>query len=236
MLSDTHFSKDNQLLFNRYDAEKRFILISKQVQAENPDFIFVTGDISQDGTIESYEKAKDFFSKFGCPTYIIMGNHDTCKIEHMLGNNIFMNDHLIVDNNVFIFLSSFKGVGFNEGYINTTELEKINTYAQTNKNNFLIIHHHFIKNDSIMDDVILENHAEFCYDLNKINIDAIFHGHVHHGYHYKVNSIDIYANPSTCVQFAINKLLILENIIGFRVLTLNGDYYESHVNHTKFDE
>lgn len=226
LLSDTHFSKNNKLLFNQYDVEKSAEILKRKIFKESPDYIFVLGDISQDGTIQSYIKAKTYLSQFNCLKYIIMGNHDSENIKYMLSNNIRCSDYLDIKEHRFIFLSSYKGLGFNEGYINKHELKKINTYFDSNKMNYLIIHHHFIKTNGIIDEAILENHLEFCQYISNFNIKAIFHGHVHNAYNIKFKNINIHASPSTCVQFALAKELILEPIIGFRVINLLEKKYE----------
>ena len=73
IISDTHFSKDNTLLFNKFDTEKNIKSLNQDILNEYPDYIFVLGDISQDGTIESYLKAQKYLNNFSCPKQIIMG-------------------------------------------------------------------------------------------------------------------------------------------------------------------
>lgn len=226
MISDTHFSKNNSLLFNKYDVENSIGKLKDKINLENPDYIFLLGDISQDGSIESYIKVKNFFAQFNCPKYVIMGNHDSEDIKNMLDDKIIRTDYLDIQNHRFIFLSSYKGLGFGEGYISEIELEKIKKYFNSNMQNYLLIHHHFIKTNGIMDKAILENHLHFCEYISKFDIKAVFHGHVHNPYSTALGNIVIYANPSTCVQFALAKTLKLEPIIGFRVINILENGYD----------
>jgi Icc protein len=226
IISDTHFSKNNDLLFNQYDVERLADILKPKIIAESPDAIFVTGDISQDGSVESYIKVKEYLSNFKCPKYIIMGNHDSEDIKSMLDDNIMQVSCLDIEEHRFIFLSSYKGAGFNEGHISKQELKKIDTYFNPTKQNYLLIHHHFIKTNGIMDKAILENYLEFCQYIQKFDIKAIFHGHVHKAYNRKIKTINVYANPSTCVQFALAHELKLEPVIGFRVINLLKEKYE----------
>jgi Icc protein len=226
IISDTHFSKDNTLLFNKTDVEKNINLLTQDIFNENPDYIFVLGDISQDGTTESYLKARNYLNHFSCPKYIIMGNHDSSNISQMLSDSIKMHDVLSINNHNFIFLSSYKGYGYDEGFLYENEFQKIKNNISSYKFNYLVIHHHFIETNAIIDGAILENKTEFCKFINNLNINAIFHGHVHNSYKKHLGQTKIYATPSTCIQFALTKTLILEPVIGYQVINIMENSYE----------
>ena len=107
VISDTHFSKDNQLLFGKYDVEKSFENIFQDMKTENPDYVLILGDISNDGSIESYQKIKNYLLQLPGYKYAIMGNHDSFNISKMLCDSILMTDFLDIENHRFIFLSSY---------------------------------------------------------------------------------------------------------------------------------
>ncbi|MCE2706853.1 MAG: metallophosphoesterase [Proteobacteria bacterium] len=226
IISDTHFSKDNTLLFNKVDTERNINLLTQDIINEYPDYIFVLGDISQDGTTESYLKAQNYLNNFSCPKQIIMGNHDSNNISTVLSDTIKMSPVIDIDNHNFIFLSSYKGEGYDEGFVTNAEIEKIAKYYKPTKQNYLVIHHHFIKTGGIIDNWILDNSDVFCNYVNKFNFKAIFHGHVHNGYVKELGQTKIYATPSTCIQFALTKELNLEPIIGYQVINLMEQSYE----------
>ena len=227
LISDTHFSKDNTLLFDKYDSEYSFNLLVKKIIIEQPDMIFVLGDISQDGSIESYIKAQQIFNQFNCQKIVIMGNHDSNYIKTIVDNQNTFLDYIDFNDHRFIFLSSIKGDNYNEGFIYEKEINKIKTFFNKEKQNYIILHHHFIKSDSIMDTAIIENHEFFSTFLLNYDITAIFHGHVHNIYSSLLGGINIYANPSTCVQFSKEKTLKTEPIIGYRVIKLFKGKYET---------
>ena len=41
-----------------------------------PDFCLVTGDLSEDGSVASYEQLRDALAVLGLPVYVVPGNHD----------------------------------------------------------------------------------------------------------------------------------------------------------------
>ncbi len=227
IISDTHFSANNDLLFSKIDVEKNLLIIINKLLVEKPDYLFILGDISQDGSIKSYQKIKLFLDRIDCCKYVLMGNHDSENIQYILSENIIMPDYLDIDNHRFIFISSYRGNNLDDGYVKEEEFNKILSLATIpNKLNYLLIHHHFIKTGGIIDNWIMINHNLFLENIKANNIIAVFHGHVHHGYTKKIKNTYIYAAPSTCVQFALKPELILEPSIGYQIVYLTKDKYD----------
>ena len=81
-LSDTHLfanTQDNLLGVNSYLALSN-LLKKIQYKTANIDIIFLTGDISQDGSIESYEHIVAVLASINKPVYWLSGNHDDKNI------------------------------------------------------------------------------------------------------------------------------------------------------------
>ena len=159
-----------------------------------------------------------------------MGNHDSNNISHMLSEDIMMHSFVDINQHRFIFTSSYKGAGYNEGLVDQSELNKISTYFEPTKQNYLILHHHFIETGGMIDKYILDNHKNFCEYVQQFAFKAIFHGHVHNAYKKQLNSIDVFASPSTCIQFALSKEANLEPIIGYQTVILKDDEYVQKTN------
>jgi Icc protein len=234
IISDTHFSKDNTLLFGKYDVEKSFNRLASKIKQEQPDAIILSGDISQDGSVESYLKMQEYLTELPGHKYYIMGNHDSANISYLNNSTISSPDYVDIDKHRFIFISSYKGIGYDDGLIDDSELNKIKQYALPSGTNYIVVHHHFINADSIIDSYILENKEQFCKLLESHPIAAVFHGHVHNSYVKKLSDIYVYANPSTCVQFAVSSTLKLEPVIGYRVITLDDNRYNTYVYNETF--
>ena len=84
VLSDTHFcdpaaAKDmtwwNKMLKTR-SPEIADSMVST-VNAWNPDFVLHCGDLTDDGTLPSFQYAQSVMDRMSCPYYVVLGNHDT---------------------------------------------------------------------------------------------------------------------------------------------------------------
>ena len=80
-ISDTHIAKNGDLVSECLDsvsALRRLVLRISEVQLEvGPiDAILVSGDISDDGSAESYEIFKSLLKSLNLPLFVVPGNHD----------------------------------------------------------------------------------------------------------------------------------------------------------------
>ena len=79
-ITDMHLSKSKESLYkevNPFDSYNE-VLINIKKSNWKPDALIVTGDISNDGSIESYNNAFNEFISLKIPVLCIPGNHD-CK-------------------------------------------------------------------------------------------------------------------------------------------------------------
>ncbi len=66
-LSDIHFGAENKAAVAAATA---------YCQAEQPDLVLITGDITQQGYRREFEAAADWLSELPDPVFVIVGNHD----------------------------------------------------------------------------------------------------------------------------------------------------------------
>ena len=59
--------------------EKLQALLYK-VEQLKPDLLLATGDLSEDGSLESYQALKQFFEPFDIPILTLPGNHDDAEL------------------------------------------------------------------------------------------------------------------------------------------------------------
>ena len=193
------------------------------------DSIEPSGDLSQDGSIESYQRLKEIFLTLNCDVFIIDGNHDNPFIMNkiLVSNNIKHQEYYQTDYGVFIFCSSFKE-NSNSGYINESELIKLEKYLNRFDNCIIVIHHHFVKLNTFVDQFILENSEALLKLLHKyhLKIKLCITGHVHNSYDIKYNKINIHSSLSTCIQFAKTENILFDfKSPGYTIYNFfNGTY------------
>jgi Icc protein len=216
-----HLSFDNELLFNKYNAESCLNHLISLILLENPDVIFMLGDLSQDGSVESYLKLKEMIAPFKCNILYIPGNHDNLdNITSLNSNTIKQVDYFDISSNRFIFLNSHLK-NSDSGFLSQDEINKINSLHDIKYRNHLVIHHHFIPLGAIIDDYMLINSNIILELLNTLNIFSVFTGHIHNNLTVKYKKTKIYHCPSTCVQFNLSMELKTTSKIGYRIVKLN---------------
>lgn len=85
-LSDTHIVPEGALVSGRLDTadvlERLVVRINSIREQIGPlDALLVSGDLSEDGSADSYARFKTLIAPLDLPTYVIPGNHDAR--EHM---------------------------------------------------------------------------------------------------------------------------------------------------------
>lgn len=75
-ISDCHLQADPTARSRAGFPLRQLEAVVRAVQAERPDLVLVTGDVSQDATTASYALAQQALSALGCPWFWLAGNHD----------------------------------------------------------------------------------------------------------------------------------------------------------------
>lgn len=80
-VSDTHIVPAGQLVSDRLDTAASLERLVSRITAIKPaigpvDAILLSGDLSDDGSAESYARLKTILAPLGLPLFVIPGNHD----------------------------------------------------------------------------------------------------------------------------------------------------------------
>lgn len=186
--------------------------------------LLVTGDLTQDGSKESYLNVEAKLSKLNTPNYWLCGNHDQPDLMEAISPSA-MQKRITLGNWQILMLNT-QVAGDASGYLSEMELKLLDTYLKQSpeKHTLLAIHHHPTPiNCRWMDDIMLKNPEGFAQVISQnTNVKGIIHGHVHQARKYDFCNIPVMATPSTCVQFAPNSDDFQADTRqpGFRVLDL----------------
>jgi len=236
-ISDTHlFANDALEIYgtksNITFKEVMYKLVNEDIHDTN--IIFLTGDISQDETFESYQKIANDLSKLNIPIYWIPGNHDDLeKVEHEFkqANNFHRQSTLTLSHWHFIFLNT-KIEGRDDGYLSKLELDLLKNKiiaAPNNKQIAIVMHHHPAPvGTPLIDHYILQNRQDFWDIVTRTNVKLIICGHVHGDYSFQYNNIMIESSPATCLQFEKGTTqLKISNKIGYKIYYFDKNSYNS---------
>lgn len=238
-ISDTHLMADNNELVKGVNTYQSFCAIMDFIKSQYQQVILLlTGDLSNDGSLASYQTLKRLIDFYQFPVYCIPGNHDDLTNMAILQESKFVSTHKTFELSgwQFILLNSQLE---NEvsGKLSTQELtflkqELINNQSK-NKNIIICLHHHPISIQSeLMDVIMLENHAEFNALIQQFSeVKIVLYGHVHQENEQTIQHITYLGCPSTCAQFLPGmKEFALDTLPpGFRWITLSENHWESGI-------
>ena len=213
-ISDPHLfsGADGKLLgLNTAESLQRVVALVKNEQPDL-DIVLATGDLSQDGSEESYRRFEKIISTLQSPSYWLHGNHDNdVAILQVLSGNERLSPCVISAGQswrIIMLDSSVKGeVG---GGLAKKELQFLTEKLEENKDKHTIValHHHPVKMGSAwLDEQMVSNADEFLKIIRKHKqVKALIWGHVHQVKdETNQDGLRFLSAPSTCVQFKPNE-------------------------------
>lgn len=236
-ISDMHLFADDEADIFGVKTNMKFKEVIERIFAEDmhdADMIFITGDMSQDETRESYHKIVQLLLGCHLPIYWIPGNHDDLiKAEAVfLGVSNFHNQtKLSLPHWHFIFLNTTIA-GRDDGELSVSELdmlEKEILASPANKQIAIIMHHHPTPvNTPLVDNYILKNTEDFWGIVNETGVELVICGHVHGDYQIKHNNVMIETSPATCLQWEKGATDLKKDLrIGYKLYHFEQGSYKA---------
>ncbi|WP_155162499.1 3',5'-cyclic-AMP phosphodiesterase [Sansalvadorimonas verongulae] len=207
-LSDCHLFADDASHLMGIRTNSAFAHVAAMVKDQEPaiDHILVTGDISQDNSLESYKYCQHVLSAFTAPFSWLRGNHDDMS---GLGDAVhqfapLFPDHIQIGNWVILMLNTQTN-GEIHGLLTSEELDRFESQLVAFQEHPTVVamHHHPVSVKSRwMDDIALRNReAVFTLLKGYPQVQAIIHGHTHQERDIVHQGVRVLGVPSTCVQF-----------------------------------
>jgi Icc protein len=199
-----------------------------QIKAQNYDLVVVTGDITQDHTLASYQLLAQACEHYLPQTMVVWlpGNHDDIDDLHTTLSNEPMNPAKHVSlGNWHILMLNTKGPTPSgvvcEQHLN--QIEKRLDGIKPQQHVLAFCHHHPLPVNGYIDKHILQNGEQLLVLLAKYpQVKCLAHGHVHQARVTAINSdglptpvekpqcqtgFTLLATPATSIQFKVNSLL-----------------------------
>lgn len=207
-MSDIHLYAENNRTLLGVDTTESFKAVVNLIESshETVDFIILSGDLTQDGSELAYKRLAELLKPLHVPIYCLPGNHDNLQIMSRIYPccDIKSDNHLVFSKWQFILLNS-QIPNRAQGYLDQYQLNFMKDCLNANPNlhSVILLHHQPTPvGTKWLDAIGIVNANQFWEIIaNYHNINLISFGHVHQEFAKKVNGIQCYATPSTCIQF-----------------------------------
>ena len=232
-ITDMHLNKSRETNINGINTYDSAMKILKNIKTaeKHTDCLVLSGDISNDCSIESYSSLLNLLKDFEIPIYLMPGNHDSPSILRDISNekNIFYkNFEGFGDWGLFMF--NTKKEKSPNGLLKQEELIEFDKIIENDdyKYVFIFLHHHpVLIGSASMDSMIIENSDLLIQRIKKTNkVKAVCWGHIHNEFYMDIGPIKLFSTPSTCYQAKerSKKFVIDPNASpGYRKIILNKD-------------
>ena len=231
-ITDCHIYADADTRMRGMNTRHSLEAVCALIARDRDDFdaLLATGDLSQDGSAESYRYLAGYLPGLGLPIFWIPGNHDEAAVmaDVLVGPLISPARHLLVGAWQVLLLDSTLP-GEVHGRVAPAQLEFLDEAlsAYPERHALVCLHHQALEAGSRwIDEKGLHRSGEFRQRLEPHRqIRAVLWGHVHQEGQRSIGGVEWMSTPSTCIQFkpGIDEFGIDDRAPGYRELTLHPD-------------
>jgi 3',5'-cyclic-AMP phosphodiesterase len=230
-LSDSHLFADPSAKLLGMNTRDSLSKVIERVLAEQPqiDLLIASGDLSQDGSVESYQAFRELSAQITAPTRWFPGNHDELpEMTEAAQQSEFLAP--ITDLGQWrITLLDSAVPGSVPGYLEDQQLQLLaqSLSEAPERHHLVCLHHNPVPiGCAWMDPIGLRNPEALFAVLDRFpQVRAVLWGHVHQEYDQLRNDLRLLATPSTCIQFAPGsaEFKVDTRAPGYRWLRLHAD-------------
>lgn len=230
-LTDSHLfaDPDGRLLgMNTADSLERVIDRVLADQADI-DLLLATGDLSQDGSPDSYQAFLRMTGRIPAPLRAFPGNHDLHDPLRRIAEGGGLLDPVVDCGAWRIVLLDTAVPDAVHGHLCDDQLQLLAEALDERPERpaLICLHHHPVPIGSAwMDRIGLDNAAALFAILDRRpQVRAVLWGHVHQAFDGWRNGVRLLGSPSTCVQFepGSDTFRVGEQAPGYRWLRLHAD-------------
>jgi len=184
-ITDTHLYSDHDGrllgLNTRHSLEQVIDLV---LDAQQPDLVVASGDLTHDGSPQAYRYVRDCFQRISAPVYCLPGNHDeTAALNASMNSDPFLSVRSTrVDNWQMLFLDSTVA-GSEDGHLGKTELDALDATLASSPDlpTLIWLHHQPVPIGSRWLDSMAVDNPQAFFDITDryAQVRAIIWGHVH---------------------------------------------------------
>lgn len=230
-LTDTHFMAEAAAEFVGVNTRQSLARVLAFITENEPrvDALLVSGDLSHDGSAESYMALRDALQPLEIPAYCIPGNHDDSDTlrQYLSAGWIVCTESTHVGNWHVVFLDTCRP-GSQGGQLGPQRLAQFNAMLESSSAPTLVVLHHppVPIGSPWMDAMGLADAADFLAVVERhAHIRAVVFGHIHQEFELRRGGTWFWGTPSTCVQFmpGATQYMPDDHAPGYRRLLLCSD-------------
>ena len=207
-ITDCHISAAAEECLYGLNTRRSFEAVSKAVvdNCGHLDLLLATGDLSDDGSAESYAYLAQQFNDMDIATFWLPGNHDEIDTleTHFTARHIDAAKHILVANWQIVMLDSTIS-GEIHGRVGKSQLQFLNNCLRDYPDRYALVclHHQALETGSLwLDRIGLEDSGHVRKEIAQHdNVRAVLWGHVHQETYQTIGGIEWMSTPSSCVQF-----------------------------------
>jgi Icc protein len=232
-LTDTHLCHAPGGKLLGMDTDHSLQAVINQLRDERPqvDVLLGTGDLSDQGARQAYERLQDYFAQVPCDSVWLPGNHDNRDEMQAVANNAMRLCREIRAGRWQILMLDSQVAGEVGGELGPAELALLENALDTARDEDLYtlvcLHHQPVAiGTAWLDEQMVADADAFFHVLDRYSgVRGVLWGHVHQQVDRQRNGVSLMASPSTCVQFAPGSEGFKADDLspGYRWLDLHSD-------------
>lgn len=232
-LTDTHlFAHEERNLLSVNTTESFHAVVAAILERQvHFDAILATGDISQDHTLESYQKFERGIQPLAKPCFWLPGNHDDQPNMNALfpSQQIQAVQHVLLGEHWQMILLDSQVLGVPYGQLSDEQLALLDNKLRDYPDRYalVLLHHHpLLAGSAWLDQHTLKQSDAFWQVVDQHRaVRAVLCGHIHQEMDQQRGEVRVMATPSTCVQFKPHSadFALDRRSPGWRELTLHPD-------------
>lgn len=202
-LTDCHLLARSDALYQGVQPYQQLAAVLHQLADNWPDAVLLTGDLSQDHSLASYQLLNTLFQQVPVPVFWLPGNHDDGQqLGELLAAPPFLpHKSLYAAGWQLVLLDSTGPTP--AGYFPRERRVELAAQLDTHPAPcWLFAHHHPWPIGSSIDRHGWQDAAPFWQLLQQYpQVRGLAHGHCHHAYRRRRQGIELVGCPATSVQF-----------------------------------
>lgn len=230
-LTDSHLFAEADGTLMGLDTLASFNATVDRVLAElpQPDLVIASGDLSQDGSLASYQAFRAGSERIVAPKRWLPGNHDDLLQMAVAAQQSDFLDPVVDVGQWRVTLLDSAVPGAVPGYLEDKQLQLLaQALSEAPERHHLVcLHHHPVPiGCGWMEPIGLKNPDALFSVLDRFpQVRAVLWGHVHQEFDQLRDGVRLMASPSTCIQFAPGSedFKVDSRPPGYRWLRLHDD-------------